>query len=135
MRDLRRVPAHVRNFHAGQSGETHHFARQDPESSHAGIFLAAFKEHLVTHADAEKRTVRRDPFAHRLHEAASRQGRHAISKRPLPGKHQRSHPRQIPRLLHQHRFAAQSANRVAHALQIPAAVVDDAGHVGVISHQ
>ena len=120
------VPAHVRDFQAGPGREADNFTLENAEASDAGVFLTALKKGLITDADAEEGAISANPFAQRFDKTLAGQAGHGVVETALTGKDEGVHIGKAFRRADVGGFDPGMTQSIPHALQIAAAVIDDA---------
>ena len=120
------VPSHVWDLEAGFGRKAHDFTSEDPESGHSGIFMTALKQGLIADTNSKKWPVRPDPLAERFHQSLPPQPGHGIVKPALSRKNEGIHPGKPGRGINIIGLDSGMAQGIPHALQIAAAIVNDA---------
>ena len=120
------VPAHVRDLQATLGRKTDDFTFKNAEACNARVFLAALKEGLITDADAEEGAIGPDPFAQGIDETLAGQAGDGIIKTALTRKDERPDTGQFPGRADVGGLDPGMAQRIPHALQIAASVINDA---------
>ena len=120
------VPSHVRNLATGW--EAAHDTWNHVEPASLAELLARRKEELVPEADAEERPRAVERAAQGLDETARCEVRHRIVERAVAGQHDRVGVVDGARIFGHDGRNADALERLLHAAEIAAAVVDDRDH-------
>ena len=124
------VPTHVRNLHAWGQIEPGHLAGQDTQPLVMAALRTALEQELQAHADAEKRLVGTDVREDRLHQAAAVERADGVAEGTDPRQHETGGLSHDVRVVGDAGLHANPLQRLLHAAEIAAAIVDDRDHGG-----
>lgn len=104
--------------------ETHYAALEEAQSGHAFIFLPALKENLVTHANAQERPVRLNPFPDQGGQPLAAELFSAVSERTHARQHQMGNALRILRRADQMAVHSGGFKRIQHTAEIARPVIN-----------
>ena len=123
------VPTDLRDLQS-RGSETFHSAPKESETPDARRLFAGFKEHLISHADSEERTVRGQPISDRIPKTARLQSVNTVAKCPHPRENDRGRLREAHGVAHQFEIGTLPLEGVSHAPNVAASVIDERDHLG-----
>ena len=122
------VPTNLRDLQS-RGSETLHSAPKESETPDSRGLFAGFKEHLISHADSQKRTIRGQPIGERIPKTARLQTVNAIAKCPHPREHDRGRLREARGIANQFEISTLPLEGVGHTPNVSAPVIDERDHL------